>query len=212
MEKIALKKIITHSNKSLIYLIMTGIFLTLYLGSGAISYQHGVILPMPNFETEIPFLTWTIWIYIVLYPLYILWSLYNYQQLEYMNKTFYSFLFMTIFACFCFILFPVTYPREFFPLPFNDDFSTLIFRLMRKADKPSNCLPSLHVALCFLFCYGFRFENKYKYFFSFFISIIVSISTLTTKQHYIYDIVTGLALATFIHLFFHHFTMIKQKS
>jgi membrane-associated phospholipid phosphatase len=81
--------------------------------------------------------------------------------------------------------------------------------MMRQADKPSNCLPSLHVGICYLFSYGFYNENKKKFGISFFISTLIAISTLTTKQHYIYDIVLGFILATAIHLFFHRYTKIN---
>lgn len=209
MDKIQLRKIVTHDNKSIVYLIMTGIFLTLYFGAGAISYQNAIILSMPIFEREIPFWTWTIWVYIVLYPMYLIWALYSYEKITDMNKTFYGFLCLTLISCSLFILFPVTYPREVFPLPINEEMTTLIFKLMREADKPSNCLPSLHVGICFFFCFAFKNENKAKFWLAFLISTAVSISTLTTKQHYIYDIFGGFMLAFGIHTFFDKFTEIK---
>lgn len=212
MNKIQLKRVVTHNNKSIIYFIMTAIFLTLYFGAGTISYQRAIILSMPLFEEEIPFWTWTIWVYIVLYPVYLVWALYSYQKISDMNKTFYGFLALTVISCGLFILFPVTYPREVFPLPINEEVTTLIFRLMRKADRPSNCLPSLHVGICYFFCFAFKNESRSKFWAAFIISTAVSVSTLTTKQHYIYDILGGFLLALGIHLFFDQCTVIKDSS
>ena len=211
MEKIPLRTVITHRNKTVIFMIMGGVFAALYFLSGAISYQNGVVLPIPEFEANIPFWTWTIWIYIILYPCYIVWALYSYKNITYMNKTFYSFFTLTALSCIIFVIFPVIYPREFFPLPFNDDLSTLLFKIMRQTDKPSNCLPSLHVGICFCMAYGFRHESKKKFIFSLLMSTLISLSTLTTKQHYIYDIVAGFAAASLIHWFYCKFTFNYSK-
>ena len=153
MEKITLKKIVTHKNKNLIIPLLTGFFMTFYTLSGAISYQSGTFLPMIEMEKNIPFLLWTIWIYIILYPIYLIWSLWGYQDELEMNKTLYGFLLLTVISCALFIIFPISYPREFFPLPLDNNLTTVIFRGMRELDKPSNCLPSLHVGLCYLFCF-----------------------------------------------------------
>lgn len=212
MEKITLKKLVDHKNKHLVIPLLTGIFLALYTASGAISYQSGGFLPMPGFEQNIPFWTWTIWIYIVLYPLYLIWALYSYKDLEQMNKTLYGFLVLTVVSCTIFILFPVSYPRDYFPLPPYNDVTTLIFRGMRELDKPSNCLPSLHVGLCYLFAFGYKVEEKWKFYLSLFISTLIGLSTLTTKQHYIYDIVAGFILAFIIFIFFYKKTEIKSET
>jgi membrane-associated phospholipid phosphatase len=211
MEKITLKKIVTHKNKNLIIPLLTGFFMTFYTLSGAISYQSGTFLPMIEMEKNIPFLLWTIWIYIILYPIYLIWSLWGYQDELEMNKTLYGFLLLTVISCALFIIFPISYPREFFPLPLDNNLTTVIFRGMRELDKPSNCLPSLHVGLCYLFCFGFWKENKIKFGIGFFISTLVAISTLTTKQHYSYDIVAGFILALGIYFLFQKFTTINNS-
>ena len=207
MEKIPLKKMLTHHNKKVLFLVMAGIFMALYTLSGAISYQNGVVLKMSEWEVNIPFMTWTIWIYIVLYPAYLIWSLFSYKNLEYMNKTFYGFIMLTVISCTIFVIYPVIYPREFFP----NDFTTTLFKLMREADKPSNCLPSLHVGICYLFAFGFIYESKIKFVISLLISTTIAVSTLTTKQHYIYDIILGFFLAAIIHLVLDRYTVISKE-
>ena len=211
MEKIVLKQLITHSNKNIYIPLLTGIFMAFYSGSGAISAQNAAMLWMPKFEENIPFMIWTIWIYIVFYPVYLIWALYGFRDEIEMNKTLYGFLILTIISCTIFILLPISYPRELFPLPLGDDsISVLIFKLMRAADKSSNCLPSLHVGLCYLFGYGFFKESKRKFLLAFCASTIISISTLTTKQHYIYDIIAGFILASLIYFFFQKCVEIKK--
>jgi membrane-associated phospholipid phosphatase len=202
MEKITLKILVNHQNKHVIIPLLTGIFLALYTACGAFGYQHAVRLTMSEFEQNLPFWTDTIWIYIILYPVYLIWALYSYKDLEEMNKTLFGFVLLTLISCVFFIFFPVTYPREMFPLPLNNNLSTLIFRATRELDKPNNCLPSLHVGLCYLFAFGFYRENKKKFWISIFISSLVAVSTLTTKQHYIYDIALGFIISFCLFIFF----------
>jgi membrane-associated phospholipid phosphatase len=200
MEKITLKKIVNNKNKHSVILLLTGVFLTLYTLCGAFSYQRAVYLPLLSLDTIVPFIPETIVIYIILYPCYIFWALYSYKDEDIMNKTLYGFVLLTIISCIIFLIAPVTYPRFQFPLPLDNNFTTILFRAIRKVDKANNCLPSLHVGLCFLFAFNFYKENKRKLYISLFISVLVSLSTLTTKQHYIYDIIFGFFLSLLIYI------------
>ncbi|MDP7321110.1 MAG: phosphatase PAP2 family protein [Bacteriovoracaceae bacterium] len=190
--------------------MLTIFFGVMYTLSGAISYQFGTYLPMHSLEKSVPFWTWTIWIYIILYPIYLVWALWSYQDENQMNKTLYGFLLLTLISCALFIIFPISYPREAYILPLNNDLTTLIFRGMRSLDKPSNCLPSLHVGLCYLFAYGFKNESRKKFLISLFISTLVALSTLTTKQHYTYDLIAGFFLASGIYFFLDKYTQVSS--
>ncbi|HEU5162755.1 MAG TPA: phosphatase PAP2 family protein [Thermoanaerobaculia bacterium] len=68
-------------------------------------------------------------------------------------------------------------------------------RLLYGADPPYNCFPSLHVAHSFvsaLTCWRLHRELGIA---SLFAAALVAISTLYTKQHYVADVVAGIALA-----------------
>lgn len=184
----------------------------IYSLCGAISNQYPNPLEMTNFEQSVPFLTWTIWIYIGVYPAYILWAVFGYKDEIEMNKTLYAFSVLCLVSCSVFLIYPVTYPRELFPLPDESSVTVFLFKMTRLVDKPSNCLPSLHVGLCFIFAFGYWKENKVKFWISIFLSILISISTLTTKQHYLADIIASLFIASAIYLFFKKFVSISQTS
>ncbi|MBD65551.1 MAG: hypothetical protein CME62_10110 [Halobacteriovoraceae bacterium] len=211
MTVMQLQGLVTHKNKNIYIPLLTMVFLILYSGSGALSIKSAGMLPLSSWESAIPFLPWTIWIYIVFYPLYLIWALYNYQDEVQMNKTLYGFIILTVISCLIFVLFPITYPRSFFPLPLDNDITTLLFRGMRKLDNPSNCLPSLHVGLCYLFAYGLLTESRKKFIIAIASSTLIAISTLTTKQHYFLDILAGFLLSTLIYVFFRAKTHIKIK-
>lgn len=209
MEKITLKKLVNHNNKWAIILLMTGIFMAFYGVCGAISYQSGVILPFIPGEESIPLMPWTVLVYIVLYPAYLIWCMKSFEEEESMNKLLFSFSLLTLISCVIFLLFPVNYPRHLYPLPLDNDPITLLMRAVRSVDKPSNCLPSLHVGLCYIFGLWFYRESKKRFWISMGISTLVAISTLTTKQHYIYDILVGFSISFGLWVFFDRLTEIK---
>ena len=210
MENIILKKFLTHENKGTYMPLIAGVFTLFYTVCGAISNQFAVILPMPVFEQNIPMLPWTIWIYIALYPAYIIWTLGYYKNEKIMNQLMYSFLLLTVISCAIFLIFPVTYPRMYFPISPDNSLTNMLFRGVRSIDKPSNCLPSLHVGVCYTLGLFYYRQDRTKFWIAMFISTIISISTITTKQHYIYDIVAGFGLAFLLFLFFDRKTVIKD--
>ena len=84
-----------------------------------------------------------------------------------------------------------------------DLFSRLV-HLIYVSDPPVNLFPSIH-CLTSLFCFiAVRKNNAvpkaYKVI-TFIIAVLVFISTLTTKQHVIVDVVGGVALAEFSYWF-----------
>jgi len=210
MENITLKKLLTHENKGTYMPLIAGIFTVFYTVSGAISNQYAVILPMPKFEQSIPLLNWTVWIYILMYPTYIVWTLASYRDEKVMNKLMFGFLLVTSISCIIFLVFPVAYPRSFYPLAPENDLTTVLFRGLRKIDKPSNCLPSLHVGICYTLGLYFYRENKRRFWISMVVSTVIALSTLTTKQHYIYDIFAGFGLSLAVFLFLDRKTVIKD--
>lgn len=209
MEQIRLKKLLTHQNKATYMPTLAGLFMILYAVCGAISDHYAIVLPMARFERDIPLIPWTIWIYIVAYPVYLIWTLASYREEAQMNRTMYGFIVLMVMACILFLIFPVTYPRSYYPLPPDNDMTTVLFQTIRNLDKPNNCFPSMHVGICYLLGYGIRDESKPKFYFSMFLSTVIALSTLTTKQHYSYDIFAGFILATGIYFFFRYKVDIK---
>lgn len=111
----------------------------------------------------------------------------------------------TLIACLCFYLFPlqVSYPPkaiadyQYFGISWH-----ALYQLLGAMDKPFNQLPSLHA--CYALIVGFviarqrNFIGKFAKFYQYaliFLSLLVGISTLSTHQHHVYDIVFGVLLA-----------------
>ncbi len=73
------------------------------------------------------------------------------------------------------------------------------FSFLKTFDSPFNQSPSLHIAFAFIFWSVFKDLSKWRIFFMTWL-ILLGISTLTTYQHHVIDILTGAILAhiTFI--------------
>src|SRR5262249_48360591 len=130
-----------------------------------------------------------------------------------LNKYLYSFISLQAVSVLIFMLWPTTYPRDHYPIPPGLDYWTnLAWVTLRAGDTPGNCCPSLHVSSVLL-C-GMLFMNEQRKKLPFFLTwgILISLSTLTTKQHYIVDVVTGLAMAGLFHWIFYRRVAYKPRS
>jgi len=144
-------------------------------------------LPFIFREESIPLVSWTSVIYLsaaIMSPL----AMFLIKQ-PHLGKVIVSGAGMVAVAMAAFIIYPIAYPRE----KNTDDF---LLHLIRSADEPSNCCPSLHVAACFFLSLClWRFSGKRTSLLFLLWSAAITISTLTTKQHYILDIMAGGLLA-----------------
>ena len=96
-----------------------------------------------------------------------------------------------------YILLPCFYPRP--PLEVST-LSEFVVQATRYVDAAHNTLPSGHVTfawltvLAFFSCDTFASSRFLKFSYIIWV-VLVSISTLTLKQHYVLDVVSGIALA-----------------
>jgi membrane-associated phospholipid phosphatase len=91
---------------------------------------------------------------------------------------------------------PTTYPRALYPL--TDDVTAparALLSLVRAFDTPNSCLPSLHVAISLASAGLVRRERPLLFLGLMAWALVIVVSTLTTKQHYLVDVVSGAALA-----------------
>jgi membrane-associated phospholipid phosphatase len=199
MEKIQLKSIVHPHNRTIIILFFTGVYILLYFLSGAFYLGNAGYFMLTPLDHSVPFLPWTSFIYVMLYP-FLFHMCFSIKSYENLNKALYAFLFLILSTCLVFILYPVAYPRDFYPLPYENSPGVNLLRVIRFLDRPVNCFPSLHVSNVFLFSFVFWHECKKRFVLFMLISTAISLSTLTTKQHYILDVIGGLTSAAIIYL------------
>ena len=168
------------------------------------------LLPMTWIDRAVPFVPQTIFIYMSEYALFI--SVYLLaKDMKNLNKYLYSFFCLQATSVIIFIFFPTTYPRELFPLPTSlDPFTFHVFSSLRVADSPNSCLPSLHVSSCYLSSFVYLDEQRKKFPIFFLWATAVGVSTLTTKQHYIVDVISGFILASFFYFILHRYVPYRE--
>lgn len=191
----ALPLFLTRENKWAVGLVWFVIASFLYLTSNHFPIFTPQLLPMTPLDQAIPFLPHTVWIYISEYIFFfVIYALS--KDLANANKYLYSFLGLQMISAAIFWVWPTTFPRELFPLPQDLDALThLVFTQLRQTDSPNNCCPSLHVSSVYLASFVFLDEQRKRFPLFFIWGTLIALSTLTTKQHYIVDVVAGLGMA-----------------
>jgi membrane-associated phospholipid phosphatase len=193
----------TKENKYLMGLFLALCAVALYLPANHFHFFPPQLLPFSWVDTVVPFLPYTVWIYISEYVFFVAVYL-TCRDLVNLNKYFYSFLALQTVSVFIFWVWPTTYPRDLFPLP--DDlhwFTYRVFSALRSTDTPANCCPSLHVSSVYLSTFIFLDDQRKKFPFFFIWGTAIAASTLTTKQHYLIDVVVGFFMAVVTYWIFH---------
>jgi membrane-associated phospholipid phosphatase len=161
------------------------------------------LLPFTWVDSAVPLVPTTVWIYNTEFLYFLTTYLLISDDLESLSKYCYAFIALLFTSVLIFTAWPTTYPRDSFPLPAGLDFATAyVFNSLRNADTPVNCCPSLHVSGVYLSSFVLL-EAKPKWFWSlFFWGSLIALSTLTTKQHYLVDVLTGLGMAILFYWIF----------
>lgn len=168
------------------------------------------LLPLTRVDAVVPFIPQTVWLYVseYLYLAVIYWS---YKNLQNLNRFIYAFLSLQAGCVIVFWLWPTAISRGAFPIPASlDPVTRLILTVLRRADSPTNCFPSFHVGSVYLSCLLISSEERPKFYFFLVWSTAISLSTLTLKQHYFVDVVSGFCLAVILFLVFRRTQFVKS--
>lgn len=153
-------------------------------------------LPLTFIDLAVPFWPLTGWIYIATFA-FMLWAFVSSRDLQRVTRFLYACTFVQALAALCFYLFPITFPRQLYPVP--DDAAWLgvvITSFQRSIDQPTNCLPSLHVTTDLLCVILVGSARRKAFLISVPLAVLLSVSILTFKQHYVVDALAGLALGS----------------
>ncbi|MCR5791864.1 MAG: phosphatase PAP2 family protein [Lachnospiraceae bacterium] len=149
-----------------------------------------------EFENYIPLLPWTVIIYFGCYLFwianYILCTRFDSAQ----AKRFLWADMMGKVVCFlCYVLYPTTMVR---PEITGSGIFNEGMRFLYAVDAADNLFPSIHCFVSWMCYIGMRKDDRYPRsyrVFSLLFASAVCISTLTTKQHVLVDLISGIALA-----------------
>ncbi|MFZ5478143.1 MAG: phosphatase PAP2 family protein [Myxococcota bacterium] len=139
-------------------------------------------------DAAIPLLPWTILVYVSFYAVALL-AIPLLSPARFL-RTLQSACITGPVAWLFFWFAPAHYPRP--PLETSSAFAP-VFEWLYAMDAPGNTFPSLHVASCTLLGLGLSERPERAFWVAW--TVAVSVSTLTTKQHYVADVVGGVLLA-----------------
>lgn len=160
---------------------------------------------MSRLDEQIPFLPASIIIY---FGCYLFWAV-NYVMIAKLDKKWaYQFYFADMISriiCFAiFLIFPTTNIR---PAVSGTGIWEMGMRFLYSVDAADNLFPSIHCLVSW-FCYiGIRDNDKIPKWYqrmSCVMAVLVFVSTLTTKQHVVIDVVGGVAIAELTLAFARH--------
>lgn len=139
----------------------------------------------------IPFLPWTIWVYLSEY-LFLILAIWFSPDDRRRSDSAYGLVLAAIIGLVIFTLLPTSVMRE---SPDPAGVTGLLWRCLFVLDTTGNALPSLHVANTCLAAIALASRRSLWGVAVVAWAVLIMLSTLTTKQHYAVDVVGGLLLA-----------------
>lgn len=159
-----------------------------------IAARPHVNMSLPQ-DALIPFLPWTVSIYLgSFFYWYISFVLACRQERAMADRVFSAHFLTVVFSFLIFLLIPTAMQR---PEPDGGGFWNWAMRVVYWVDTPENLFPSLHCStgwLCWLAVRRRKDLPVWLKLLALLLSVGVCVSTLTTKQHVLVDVVSGIAL------------------
>lgn len=191
--------------------LLTVILYSGYQLSNCFHITEPFYLPLTALDCAIPFSLWSVWPYFLLVLLAFLPL--SIRNATLFWRTMIAFTVAVSINIGIWILFPTIYPRPI--TPEGNGLTIFAYNWLCSIDTPANCLPSGHITSPAIGCWAM--SKAYPKFRVFIWSIfsLLSITILTTKQHYVFDLPGGL-LTGFIGIwssnFLYHKIMTQQSS
>lgn len=187
-----IREILTRPQPVTVPMVALFAIIPFYLFTGAALHGRELHIPAVDLDYWLPlvpawsFVYWSLFLAALL-PVFVV------HQQDLVRRTILAFLFAWLAAYAVFLVYPTVSMRPArWP---GDGFSDWGMRLILATDVRYNCFPSLHVAQCFLAAFACQRVHRGVGAAAVAWASLVAVSTLLTKQHYVLDVVAGVALA-----------------
>ena len=165
-----------------------------YFGISHLELHRSTELLRTHLDDAIPFWTWTSWFYLPAYAAIFIIAISTFRSRELFNRGLKAVGLVMIVGALGHIFIRAEYPRPVLHPPYRD-ISTAFMAFVQQIDRPGNVFPSLHVAQTSTLAFLLYRDRPRVGIFTIFIAALLALSTLTTKQHFIADVISGYALA-----------------
>lgn len=160
---------------------------------GRTDLHRSTSLLATRFDDLVPLLPWTAWFYEPVYVSIFIIGVIGFRSRFLYNRTLVCVCANIVLAALGHAFVRAEYPRPALPVP-APDLSTAFLAWVYRIDPPGNVFPSLHVAHTFVITLLLMLDRPRLGRVMLALSILLAISTLTTKQHFVADVLAGLAM------------------
>ena len=156
-------------------------------------FQSGFHDVKRDIDDKIPFVEWSVLVYVLWFPLIALFPI----ALFYVNEEYYVFYITAMFmevvlSVICYMIYPTTFKR---PKPSDKLSGKLMAIVFKGSYRGVNCAPSLHCSSCYLIIFtALMAMHNVAGIISIIVAVAIVISTMTTKQHTVIDVLSAIPM------------------
>jgi len=165
-----------------------------YFGIGHITMARSTELLRTGLDDVIPFWPWTSWCYLPFYAAIFIMAIVGFRSKFLFNRGLAAVALVMVLGALGHIFIRAEYPRPVLHPPYPD-ISSAFLAAVQHIDPPGNVFPSLHVAQTSGLAFILVRDRPVLGRVAIVMGALLALSTLTTKQHFIVDVISGYALA-----------------
>lgn len=167
-----------------------------YFGIGHLHLNRSTQLLRTRLDDAIPFWPWTAWCYLPFYAGVFIIAIAGFKRRALFNRALLSVLIVMTLGALGHVFVSAEYPRPVLYPPYAG-ISASFMALVQRIDPPGNVFPSLHVAHTTMLSLLLIKDRPRLGLVALVMATALALSTLTTKQHFLADVVSGYLLAFF---------------
>jgi membrane-associated phospholipid phosphatase len=167
-----------------------------YFGIGRLHLNRSTELLRTRLDDAIPFWPWTAWCYLPFYAGVFLIAIAGIRRRSLFKRALTAVFIVMSIGALGHIFIGAEYPRPVLHPPYAN-ISEWFLASVQRIDPPGNVFPSLHVAHTTMLALILLKDRPRLGRVALAMATALALSTLTTKQHFVADVVSGYALALF---------------
>lgn len=165
-----------------------------YFGVGHLHLSRSTEILRTRLDDAIPFWPWTAWCYLPFYAGVFILAIAGLKRRALFNRAVIAVLIVMTLGALGHIFIGAEYPRPVLHPPYAD-ISAAFLASVQRIDPPGNVFPSLHVAHTTMLSLLLIKDRPRLGLVTLAMATALALSTLTTKQHFLADVVAGYLLA-----------------
>jgi membrane-associated phospholipid phosphatase len=166
----------------------------IYFAIGNAHLHRSTELLRTRLDDALPFWPWTAWCYLPFYAAIFVMAIGGFRHRALFDRTARSVLLVMFVGALGHTLVRAEYPRPVLHAPFSG-LSETFMAWVQSVDQPGNVFPSLHIAHTTMLSLLLMRDRPRLGGVALGMATLLAISTMTTKQHFVADVVSGYLLA-----------------